>query len=46
MRIKIMRVTEIVEVIMMILTFEKWLLEMVTVLSLIDTALAAAIIWD
>ena len=37
-------VTEIVKVIIMILTLKKWLLEMVTVLNLTGTALAAAII--
>ena len=36
------KVTEIVEAIMMVLASEKWLLEAVTVLSLIDAALAAA----
>ena len=35
-------VTEIIEIIMMVLASEEWLLEVVTVLSLIDTALAAA----
>ena len=39
-------VTEIVETIMMVLASEKWLLEVVTVLSLAGTALAAATIQD
>ena len=36
----------IIEVIMMILTSEKWLFKAVAVLSLIDAALTAAMIWD
>ena len=36
------RVTEIVEVMMMILTSEEWLLEMVMILSLTGAALTAA----
>ena len=40
------KVTEIVEVTMMILTPEEWLLEVVTVLGLIDAALTAATIQD
>ena len=42
--IETVKVTEIVEVMMMILASEKWLLEAVTVLSLTGTALAAAMI--
>ena len=34
-------VTEIVEITMMVLTPEKWLLEVIIILSLIDAALAA-----
>ena len=37
-------VTEIIKTTVMILTSEKWLLKAVAVLSLINTALAAAII--
>ena len=36
------KVTEIVEITVMILVFKKWLLEIVTVLNLIDTVLATA----
>ena len=39
-------VIEIVEVIMMILALEEWLLEVVMILSLTGTALAAAMIQD
>ena len=38
------KVTEIVEVTVMVLTPEKWLLEVVTVLNLTGAALAAAMI--
>ena len=41
---EITEVTEIVKAIMMVLTSEKWLLEMVMILSLTGTALAAAMI--
>ena len=41
---EMMKVIKIVKVIIMILTFKKWLLEMVTVLNLTGTALAAAMI--
>ena len=41
---EIVRVTEVVETIMVVLTPEKWLFEVVTVLNLIDTTLAAATI--
>ena len=40
------KVIEIVKATVMILTFEKWLLETVTVLGLIDAALTAAMIQD
>ena len=43
-RTEIAEMTEIVETIMMILASEKWLLEMITILSLINAALAAAMI--
>ena len=42
--IKTAGMTEIIKVIMMVLAFEKWLLEAVTVLNLTDTALAAVIV--
>ena len=42
MKTETAEVTEIVEVIMMILTSEEWLLKVVMILSLIDAALAAA----
>ena len=44
--IEMVRVTEIVEITVMVLASEKWLLEMVIILSLADTALAAAMIWN
>ena len=44
MKTEMIRVTEIVKVIIMILTSEKWLLEVMTVLNLTGTALATAMI--
>ena len=38
------RVTEVVKVMIMILTSEEWLFEIVVILSLADVALAAAMI--
>ena len=46
MKTKIMRVTGIVETMMMILTSEEWLFEAVAVLNLTGTALAAATVQD
>ena len=43
-RTEMTEVTEIVKVIMMVLASEKWLLEMMTVLGLAGTALAAVMI--
>ena len=41
---EMMRVTETVKSIIMILAFEKWLLEVVMILNLTDAALAAEMI--
>ena len=41
-----MRVTEIVEITVMILALKKWLLKTVTVLGLTDAALAAAMVYN
>ena len=40
------KMTEIIEATVMVLALKKWLLKMMTVLSLADTALAAAMIQD
>ena len=45
MKTETVKVTEIVEITMMILASEKWLFEMVMILSLAGTVLAAAMIW-
>ena len=44
MKIKIIKVTEIVEAIMIILALKKWLFETVVILSLAGTALVVAMI--
>ena len=40
------KVTEIVEITVMILTLKKWLLKVMMILNLTDAVLTAAIIWN
>ena len=45
-RTEMMKMTEIVETTVMILTSEKWLFEVVTILNLINAVLAATTVQD